>query len=371
MPDQGQGSRWKTGFERKVQLPVEKIWKTLFYGGLTKQEYQDCQETICAENRRKLHAYLDISIIFLFMATCLSGGIGILRAKSTYYAIALLVCVGLRSVDLMFLERNGLLLKWLMYAFAAVLYVLGIAVALQAPEELSVSFIAFSLAVPLLFVMPPIQHITNVLFFDVVFSVLTVIYESERIMVEDIFNALFFGAISCILSVFTMQIMYQNALGGRKLRQVASHDLLTGMKSRNAYEEERLDLNRECTLSLSCIYVDVNGLHELNNSQGHAEGDKMLQVIAWEMRQTFDDKRCYRIGGDEFVAFVIDRQDAAVRAEAEELTRVVEAMGYSIAVGVATQSAGGIAVDDLAKRAEKRMYYAKEDHYRALNQQAR
>lgn len=66
--------------------------------------------------------------------------------------------------------KNGLLLTWLMYAFEALLYVLGIYLGIHpSPDTPTVSFIAFLLAVPLLFVMRPIQHILNVVF-SMVFS---------------------------------------------------------------------------------------------------------------------------------------------------------------------------------------------------------
>ena len=136
---------------------MNQIQKLLCYSGLEVQDYRDCQPEIEEENRRKMHVYLNMACGLLFAITCLSGGIGVLREHSLFYCIALVVCAGLRVVDLMFPDQNGLLLRWLMYAFAAMLYALGIAEAVHAPEELSVTFIAFLLAVPLLFMMPPMR----------------------------------------------------------------------------------------------------------------------------------------------------------------------------------------------------------------------
>ena len=65
--------------------------------------------------------------------------------------------------------------------------------AVHAPEELSVTFIAFLLAVPLLFMMPPIQHIANVLLFDGIFIGMVVVFESGRTVTVDIVNAVFLG----------------------------------------------------------------------------------------------------------------------------------------------------------------------------------
>ena len=350
---------------------MEKLHRILFYGGLTPQDFEECRADICADNRRKLRVYLSIAIGFLFLVTCLSGGLQALRSNSLFYGVAFVICVALLAVEMAFPEENGLLLKWLMYAFAALLYTLGIVVALSNTDELSVSFIAFSLAIPLLFVMPPIQHITNVMFFDVIFIVMVILKESDPARTVDIVDTVVFGTVSCIISTVMMQGLYQNFLSRQKLGAIANYDILTGVKNRNAYESERKDWAELCSVSLSCVYVDVNGLHELNNSAGHEKGDLMLQTVAEAMRAAFGRQYCYRTGGDEFVAFVLDQQDPAVRRTVEEMAAEVAGKGYSVAVGVATQSAGGIEVKDLVKRAEKRMYLAKEEHYRAMNQNVR
>ena len=345
--------------------------KILFYAGLEPEEYQDCLPDIRKDNRKKLRVYLSIASAFLFVIICLSGGLQVLRMNSLYYGLGFIICLALLSVEMAFPEYNGLFLKWMMYALAALLYVLGIAVALKSPDELSVSFIAFLMAVPLLFVMPPIQHITNILFFDVIFILLVARFETGRAMTLDIVDSVVFGLVSCIISSFMMVSMHQNFLSRMKLRRFANYDILTGMQNRNAYESNRALWAQKCAVSLSCVYVDVNGLHDLNNTSGHEKGDEMLQTVAQEMREIFGRNNCYRTGGDEFVAFVLDSQYAAVRAQAEELAGRLEQKGYSAAIGVASQSAGGIDVDALIKLAEKRMYSAKEEHYRTMQQPVR
>ena len=91
---------------------MNQIQKLLCYSGLEVQDYRDCQPEIEEENRRKMHVYLNMACGLLFAITCLSGGIGVLREHSLLYCIALVVCAGLRVVDLMFPDQNGLLLRW-------------------------------------------------------------------------------------------------------------------------------------------------------------------------------------------------------------------------------------------------------------------
>lgn len=350
---------------------MSNLHKLLFYAGLEPEEYQECLPEIRKDNRKKLRVYLGIAIGFLFAIICLSGGVHVLRSNSVFYWVAFVVCLALLGIEMAFPEHNAMLLNWLMYAIAALLYALGICIMLSSPDELSVSFIAFLMAVPLLFVMPPIQHICNIIFFDVIFIVLAATLETGRVAAIDIIDSVVFGLVSCIISSFMMVSMYQNFLSRTKLRKYANYDIMTNMQNRNAYESNREHWSQRCSVSLSCVYVDVNGLHEMNNTCGHEQGDQMLQTVALEMREIFGKNNCYRTGGDEFVAFVLDAQHPAVREKAEQLSRSLERKGYSVAVGVAHQSAGGIDMDALIKQAEKRMYTAKEEHYRSRQQPLR
>ena len=221
---------------------VGKLHQMLFYAGLEPEEYQACLPEIRRDNRKKLRAYLIIAGIFLLVIICLLGGLGALgalRANRGYYLLSFVSCLVLLAIEMMLPEDNGLLLDWLMYAFEAQLYLLGMLIMKASPEELSVSFIAFLLAVPLLFVMPPVQHICNILFFAMIFIGLALHVETRRIAVIDIINCVVFGMVSSIISSFMMVSMHQNFLSELRLRRFANFDILTNMQNRNVYESSR------------------------------------------------------------------------------------------------------------------------------------
>ena len=182
----------------------------------------------------------------------------------------------------------------------------------------------------------------------------------------DVCNALVFGTISCIVSTFVMSMMYGNFITSSKLSTVAESDLNTRLHNRNAYENRLRDYPLRCSNSLTCVYIDVNGLHELNNTYGHEEGDKMLRTVACILREIFGEEDSYRIGGDEFVAFALDSPGTELNENMEQFVRQVEEAGYSVAVGTASHSAGGIDIDALVKKAEQRMYLDKSRHYEQL-----
>ena len=354
--------RGRMRFEKRMAM---EALRRLLYAEMSREEYKACLPDIQRSNRQRVTAYLGIACAFLTVLWILSGALEFLRPNMLAYMIALAVCMGLQAVNRAFPGKNGLLLTWLMYAFEALLYVLGIYLGIHpSPDTPTVSFIAFLLAVPLLFVMRPIQHILNIVFFDGVFILTCFLFKSKETLPVDILDGMVFGAVSCIISTFIMLSMHENFSIRHKLLGIAETDLNVGLKNRNAYESQMRDYPMHCSSTLSCVYLDVNGLHELNNTRGHAAGDEMLKTVAAKVRDIFGKEYSYRVGGDEFVAFAMDKSAEEMRALIHKLVQEVDEAGYSVAVGTATHSAGGSDMEVLVKSAETRMYLAKEEHYR-------
>ena len=90
-----------------------------------------------------------------------------------------------------------------------------------------------------------------------------------------------------------------------------SHDTLTGLANRSKYESDLRELQYSDYDSMVCTYIDVVGLHEVNDHLGHRSGDNLLCTIANAARKFFVSSRIYRVGGDEFV--VLTPQPAALR----------------------------------------------------------
>lgn len=346
---------------------MEKLKKLLLYAGAEPEDFARCQMDVQIANRRRLTAFLGTACAFFVALTLGSCMVPLLYDHIPFFAAALIVSLGLLAVEQMLPQKLGLFLNWEIYAFGAMLYVLGIYLGtVQSPDQRATAFFAFLLYVPMLFMMRPILHIANVLLFDGIFLVCVNRFKDWRVIPMDVCNALVFGAISCIVSTFVMNMMYGNYITSSKLATVAENDLNTRLHNRNAYENRLRDYPLRCSNSLTCVYIDVNGLHELNNTYGHEEGDKMLRTVACILREIFGEEDSYRIGGDEFVAFALDSPDTELNENMEQFVRQVEEAGYSVAVGTASHSAGGIDIDALVKKAEQRMYLDKSRHYEQL-----
>jgi len=86
----------------------------------------------------------------------------------------------------------------------------------------------------------------------------------------------------------------------------ANQDKLTGFYNRRAYEDDLVDLEKE-PLKHNFVFVsmDVNGLKQTNDTQGHAKGDELLKGAAECINQSLGSYgKVYRTGGDEFVAMI-------------------------------------------------------------------
>ena len=151
----------------------------------------------------------------------------------------------------------------------------------------------------------------------------------------------------------------------RSVYRTSITDHCTGLMNRSAYEKLLHGGKRHTSVPAVCIYIDVNGLHEINNKHGHGAGDKLLQSVAECLRAQFPDGGLYRIGGDEFVVF--SKADAAVcEARMQAVSSALAAQDYSISYGIAAQRASA-GLGDLVREADenmlknKRRYYAEHD----------
>ena len=98
----------------------------------------------------------------------------------------------------------------------------------------------------------------------------------------------------------------EQAMALRKATELASRDALTGVKSKGVFVEAELQwderIRSESDLAFGIAMFDLNGLKEVNDTQGHAAGDTYIRSAGAAICETFKHSPVYRIGGDEFAA---------------------------------------------------------------------
>ena len=105
-------------------------------------------------------------------------------------------------------------------------------------------------------------------------------------------------------------VLEENREARERLSHQASHDALTGLFNRGAYDMLMESVDRE---HMALILVDVDYFKSINDTYGHAIGDKVLRKVAEILQKSFRsvDIIC-RIGGDEFVV-VMTRANSTMR----------------------------------------------------------
>lgn len=191
-------------------------------------------------------------------------------------------------------------------------------------------------------------------------------------------NQVTFTTILIAIAVSTIVILVLTDMVNR-IMNAAHIDKLTGAKNRNAYlerinqMEELLRLRNQFAFAI--LVFDINGLKLVNDTLGHAEGDKMILNSYQAIKSQFPNAEVYRIGGDEFVV-ILEKRTAAIAEKLAVEFRAAMAEKSSKAYkqsGEAIVSCGWALYDpktdasceDTFNRADKDMYQDKERFYRA------
>lgn len=150
----------------------------------------------------------------------------------------------------------------------------------------------------------------------------------------------------------------------RRFSKMSYQDLLTGAYNYNAmFEHNMLSGNWK---SFGAIYCDINGLKEINDTQGHSAGNRLIQECYQILKKSLHTEWIYRVGGDEFVALYYDTNEDAVKKDIEALRLAVMQSVCQISIGSAWSDEMPIDTEQILNRADTQMYKEKEQYYANL-----
>lgn len=150
-----------------------------------------------------------------------------------------------------------------------------------------------------------------------------------------------------------------------QLRKTSDLDPLTGVRSQRLLDAELPTLLRSGQ-PLALVYIDLDGLKEVNTTHGHQVGDQFIrsgaQAICHALRRDSDRAQVYRRGNaaDEFLVLLRGaRQNVAIHL-AGQILAGLNHVGIHASIGVASSSER-MSAADLERAAELAMEWAKTD----------
>ena len=155
----------------------------------------------------------------------------------------------------------------------------------------------------------------------------------------------------------------------QRIEYLSYHDFLTGVYNRTFYEKEIMRLETKKNLPFSIIISDFNGLKLINDTLGHAVGDKMLVATAKILSEfTRKNDILARVGGDEFSILLPRTSDDEAQIIADRILAACQeyrvdvldqALPLSLSIGHATRKNISQQFSLITKLAEDRMYRQK------------
>jgi diguanylate cyclase (GGDEF)-like protein len=157
------------------------------------------------------------------------------------------------------------------------------------------------------------------------------------------------------------------------IRYLASHDPLTGLHNRSAYERAADEMieqfsNHQQSDPIAFLFMDLDRFKQVNDILGHQVGDAVLVEFARRMTEILPaNAPVYRVGGDEFAALIPNR----TRREIEALCgRIIESFAepmeidgqrafVGVSIGVSMAPYDGTDRQELNRKADVALYHAK------------
>ncbi len=158
----------------------------------------------------------------------------------------------------------------------------------------------------------------------------------------------------------------------RELRELALTDELTGVRNRRGFlllADQTWRLAKRARVRCLLIFIDLDGLKEVNDTQGHQAGDALLVDAAGVLNRVFRESDVIgRVGGDEFAVLeLVDGSDNSnagaerLRLHVEEFNRQAE-RPYRLAMSCGVEELAPTAdatLEELLARADRAMYERK------------
>ena len=179
-------------------------------------------------------------------------------------------------------------------------------------------------------------------------------------------------------TIFVVRNVTERKRAERRIRYLARYDALTKVPNRMQFQhllQQAIARALRNKTSLALLYLDMDRFKEINDTFGHAAGDRTLEILTERLTRSLPQETVIgRLAGDEFAMFVDDlAADADNRGTVAQLARTVLAeigrafqlqeheVFLTASIGVAFCARDADNVIDLIRNADAAMYHSKQN----------
>ena len=179
--------------------------------------------------------------------------------------------------------------------------------------------------------------------------------------------------------IFVARDITERKRAERRIRYLARYDALTKIPNRMQFQhllQQAIARSRRNGRGVAMLYVDMDRFKEVNDTFGHASGDRVLEVLTERLTRVLNSEAVLgRLAGDEFALFVdsVSQDEGEASGQVAQLARTVlhaagEAFHISqqevfltVSIGIALCPRDAENVIDLIRNADAAMYYSKQN----------
>jgi diguanylate cyclase (GGDEF)-like protein/PAS domain S-box-containing protein len=176
--------------------------------------------------------------------------------------------------------------------------------------------------------------------------------------------------------IYVLRDITERKRAERRIRYLARFDALTKMPNRMQFQHmlhQAITRTTRQSRGLALLYVDVDNFKEINDTFGHAAGDRVLETVSERLIRSLPRESVVgRLAGDEFAIFVEgpegsrDRHEQAASLARQLLAEIAKPLHVgeheievTISIGIAQTPEDADNVIDLIRDADAAMYHAK------------
>ena len=350
----------------------------ILYCGIEKDAYNPVKKDAYVSNFmvwRILHGLMTFVFALLFVG---SLSVDIMAKNKLFYLAMLVYSIVVTCLFLFVLKKDSLVAQLIIYLSISMLFLFGAMITQNRPDAPATTFIVMLLITPMFMIDKPYFIAIELGVASAIFLVWMHGVKPYDIWKMDAANVISYAFVGIFLHVIANSIRIKEFVLTREIRIQKDTDELTGLMNKSAVTREINNFLADKSRNKGLMFLlDIDRFKSINDTYGHDVGDSVIRQFGALLRDAFTHGEIIgRFGGDEFILFIKDTDNARIAEEAAH--RIIDGAAeriklpngersVSVSVGIAAYHGAETNYSEIFKKADIAMYRAKADRTTQLS----